>query len=141
MNFEKKKTNDKEKQHKTPLVLTYNRILPSISNNFRKHWNIFNIRRTLQGLFQEEPITTFKINRNLKELIRSNRIEKGKVEQVKNTFTIAKCSPCLSNTGNLCCSQWTSASRLSLNKQKEHLKFIVKLTAKVNTLLTEMRTM
>ena len=100
----KEKAHDKETQNKTLLVLTYNHFLPNISNIVRKHWNIPNISRTLQGLFQEEPITTFERNRNLKELIESNCIENGKVKRTKNIFTIGKCSPCLSKTGNLCCS-------------------------------------
>ena len=53
--------------------------MPNISNIIRKHWNILNIGRTLQWLFQEETITAFKTNRNLKELIVSNCIENGKI--------------------------------------------------------------
>ena len=79
----KEKTHDKETQNKTQLVLTYNRYLPNISNIVRKHWNILNISRTLQGLLQDEPITAFKRNRNLKELIGSNCIENGKVKRAK----------------------------------------------------------
>ena len=94
----KEKAHNKKAQNKTPLVLTYNRIFPNISKIVRKHWNILNISRTLQGLFQEEPITTFKRKRNLKELIGSNCIENGKVKLAKNTFTIGKCSTCLSKT-------------------------------------------
>ena len=73
----KEKTHDKKAQNKTPLVLTYNRFLPHISNIVRKQWNILNISRTLQGLFQVEQMTGFKRNRNL---IRSNCIENGKVK-------------------------------------------------------------
>ena len=100
-------THGKETQNKTPLVLTYNRFLPNISNIVQKHWNIPNTSRTLWGLFQEKLIMAFKRNRNLKELTGSNCIENGKVKWAKNTFTIGKCSPCLSKTGNLCCSQLT----------------------------------
>ena len=56
----KEKTHDKETKHKNPLVLTYNRFLPNISNIVRKHWNILNISRTLQGLLQEELIRLLK---------------------------------------------------------------------------------
>ena len=56
----------------------------------------------------QKLITAFKRNGNLKELIGSNCIKNGKVKQVKNTFTIGKCSPCLSKTSNLRCSQLTS---------------------------------
>ena len=82
--------------------------MPNISNIVRKHWNVLNISRTLQGLFEEEPITAFKRNRDLKELIGSNCIDSRKAKRAKNTFTIGKCSPCLSKTGSLCCSQLTS---------------------------------
>ena len=92
--------------------------MPNISNIVRKHWTILNINRTLQGLFQEELITTFKRNRNLKELIGNNCIENGKVKRAKNTFTIGKCSPCLSKTGNLCCSQLTFISQQTKRKLK-----------------------
>ena len=40
-------THGKETQNKTPLVLTYNRFLPNISNIVQKHWNIPNTSRTL----------------------------------------------------------------------------------------------
>ena len=46
----REKTHDQETQNKTPLVLTYSRFLPNISNIGRKHWNIHNISRTLQML-------------------------------------------------------------------------------------------
>ena len=94
----KEKTHDKETERKTPVVLTYNRFLPDISKIVRKNWNI---SRTRQELFQEEPITAFKRDRNLKELTGSNCIENGKVKRANNTFTISKCSPCLSKTGSL----------------------------------------
>ena len=77
----KEKTQDKESQNKTPLVLIYNCFLPNISNIVWKHWSILNISRTLQGLFQEGPITAFKRKRNLKELTGSNCIENGKTSK------------------------------------------------------------
>ena len=76
----KQKTRDKETQNKTPLVLTYNCFLPNNSNIVRKYQNVVNISRTLQGLLQEEQITTFKRNRNLKDQIVSNCIESGEVK-------------------------------------------------------------
>ena len=63
----KEKTHGKETQNKTPLVLTYNRFLPNISNIVRKQWNILNISRTPRVLFQEKLITAFRRNRNSKK--------------------------------------------------------------------------
>ena len=102
----------------------------NISNIVRKHWNILNISRTLQGLFQEVLITAFKRNRNLKELTGSNCIENGKVKRAKNTFTIGKCSPCLSKTGNLCCSQLTSTITFISQQTKRKFKIYHKVNCK-----------
>ena len=96
--------------------------MPNISNVVRKHWNILNISRTLQGLFQEEPITAFIRNRNLKQLIVSTCIENRKVKRAKNTFTIDKCFPCLSKTGNLCCRQLTSTVTFASEETKRKFK-------------------
>ena len=84
--------------------------MPNISNIIRNHWNILNISITIPGLFQKEPGTAFKRNRKLKGLIGSNCTENGKIKRAKNTFTIGKCSSCLSKTSNLCCSQFTSTT-------------------------------
>ena len=45
--------------------------------------NIINIIRKIQEMFQEELITAFKIDMNLKELIGSNHIENRKIKQAK----------------------------------------------------------
>ena len=45
--------------------------------------NIINIIRKIQEMFQEELITAFKIDMNLKELIGSNHIENRKMKQAK----------------------------------------------------------
>lgn len=45
--------------------------------------NIINIIRKIQEMFQEELITAFKIDMNLKELIGSNHIENRKMKQSK----------------------------------------------------------
>ena len=103
-----------------PRLKIWSEVQPPFQNiNYivRKHWNIRNSRRTLQGVFQKEPITDFKRNRNLKELLGSNCIENGKAKRETNTFTIGKCSPCLSKTSNLCCSQLTTTT-LSTNEKK-----------------------
>ena len=123
----KEKTRDRETQNKTLLVLTYNNFLPNINNLVRKHWNILNISRALQVFFQDEPITAFKRNRNLKKLIGSNCIKSGKVKRTKNIFTMAKCSPCLSKTGNLYCSQLPSTMTFISQQTKRKFKIFHKV--------------
>ena len=101
--------------------------MPNISITVWKHWNVLNISKTFQGLLQEEPITAFKRNRNLKEIIESNCIENGKVIRAKNTFTVGKCSSCLSKTGNLCCSQLTSTTTFISKQTKRKFKIYLKV--------------
>ena len=136
-----KKTLDKETQNKPPLLSACNRFLPNISNIVRKHWNILNISRALQDLFQKEPITVFKRNRNLKELIESNCIKNGKVKRAKNSFIIGKCSSYLSKNDNLCCSHLTSTATFISQQTKKKLKSIIESAAKwVRYLLGGMHT-
>ena len=117
----KEKTHDKESKNK-PLVLTYNCFLPNIGNIVRKHWRIPNISRTLQGLFQEGPITDFKRNRNLNKPTGSDCIENGKVKRAKNTFTTGKYFPCSSKIGGLCCGQVISTATFISQEAKRKFK-------------------
>ena len=83
-----------------PLVLTYSRFLPNITGIIRKYWSMLHINKDIYGLLEEGPGKAFKRNLNLKELIGSTRIEKGKVKKLNNTDVNGKCPPCLSKTGN-----------------------------------------
>ena len=104
--------------------------MPNISNIVRKHWSILNISRTIQGLFQEEPITAFTRNKNLKELIGSNCTKNIKVKRAKNTFSRGKLCPCLSKTGNLCCRQLTSTTTFTSQQTKRKFKIHHKVNCK-----------
>ena len=130
-----KKTRDKETQNKHPLQSACNRFLPNIGNIVRKHWNILNISRALQDFFQKEPITAFKRNRNLKELIESNCIKDGKVKRAKNSFTIGKCSSYLSKNDNLCCSHLTSTATF-ISQQTKKIEIDHRVSCKMSTLFT-----
>ena len=51
----------------------------------RKHWNLLEINDSLKEIFNCQSVTTFRRNKNLKELIESNKIEKNKVKKKTNT--------------------------------------------------------
>ena len=55
----------------------------NISKVIRKHWNSLEINESLEEIFNCQPITVFPRNKNLKELIGSNKIEKNKVRKDK----------------------------------------------------------
>ena len=52
-----------------PLTTTYNQFLPNMSKIIRKNWNILSVSESLKKNLQNEPVKTFKHNKNLKELI------------------------------------------------------------------------
>ena len=98
---------DQEQQDpkRIPLILTYSRFLPNLTAVGRKNWNILQTNKNLRELFQEHPITAFKRNKNLKEIIGSTRIENGKDKKFNIASRTGKCTPCLSGTRTLCCNQ------------------------------------
>ena len=58
-------TNKRTIQSRIPVSITYNRYLPNISNIITKNWNILQIPPTLQKVFYNKPMITYKRNKNL----------------------------------------------------------------------------
>ena len=77
------------KETKILIVLTYSQSLSNIS--------ILLIKKTFKEIFQNEPVTAFKRNKNLKKLISSNKIEHNKVKKHNNIMKKGKCSLCSAN--------------------------------------------
>ena len=72
----------------------------------QKHWNLLAINESLKKIFNCQPIAAFRGNKNLKELIESNKIEKNKVKKRQiQKLKPGKCFPCLTNLRSLCCKQ------------------------------------
>ena len=99
----KERDNTTSKETKIPLVLTHSRSLPNISKVFCNHWNILSINKAFKEFFQNEPVTAFRRNRNLKELIGSNKIKYNKLGKHNNMLKKGKYSPCSVNNRTLCC--------------------------------------
>ena len=55
----------KKTSKRIPFVVTYNRTLPPISKILRKHWNILQLDKNLQNLFEEPPVIAYRRCRNL----------------------------------------------------------------------------
>lgn len=74
-------------------MITSSRFLPNITGIVRsQYWNTPHINKDLYKSFEEEQVESFKRNKNLKELIGSTHIEKGKVKKLDNTNIKGKCS-------------------------------------------------
>ena len=111
---------DQEQQDpkRIPIILTYNWFLPNLTAVARqklKH------PPNQQESTRIIPITAFKRNKNLKEIIRS--MENSKVKTFSIPSRTGKCTPCLSGSRTLCCNQVLTTNTFSLT-----------LTVKVNTL-------
>ena len=55
-----------------PTAITYNQTLPNIKSVVEKQWHIFHIKSKFKKRFRESPITTYRRNTNLKQIIGSN---------------------------------------------------------------------
>ena len=104
-NLLQEKDQEQQDPKRIPLTLTYNRFLPNLTAVVRKNWNILQTNKSRRELFQEQPITAFKRNKNLKEIIGDTPIENGKVKKFSIPSRTGKCTPCLSGARTLCCNQ------------------------------------
>ena len=57
-----------------PLTVTYNRTLPDLKTIIDKNWHILQIEPKLKETFAEPSILAFKRNKNLKDIIRGNKV-------------------------------------------------------------------
>ena len=113
-----------------PLILTYSRFLPNLTAVGRKNWNILQTNKNLRELFQEQPITAFKRNKNLKEIIGSTRIENGKNKKFNIPSRTGKCTPCLSGTRTLCCNQVLTTNTFMSQQTKRTFNIFFNLNCK-----------
>ena len=71
-NMKRKKllsTNKRTIQYRIPILITYNRYLPNILKVITKNWSFLEMLLTLQKVFDNKPVITYKRNKNLSELI------------------------------------------------------------------------
>ena len=71
------------------LVLIYRRSPLNISKFVRKYRNI---NKAFKEIFQNEPVTAFRRNKNLKDLIGSSKLEQNKVKKHNNIMKKGKAS-------------------------------------------------
>ena len=132
--YKKKIQQEKEQEDpkRVPLILTCNQLLSNLTAVVCKNWNILQTNKNLQELFQEHPVTVFKRNKNLKEIIVSTRIENCKVK----TFNIpSKTHFCLSGKRTLCCNQVLTTNIFMNQQTKRTFNIFFNLNCKkVNTL-------
>ena len=62
----KERDNTTQEETEIPLVLTNTRSLPNISKVIRKQWKIVSLNKAFKEIFQNEPVTAFRRNKNFR---------------------------------------------------------------------------
>ena len=76
--------NEKSNSKKNiPILSTYNRTLPNMSEVVKKNWHILHINPELRNVFVDKPTISFKRNKNIQDLIGDHLIKAGKVARMK----------------------------------------------------------
>ena len=81
-------------------------------------------------LFQEQPITAFKRNKNLKEIIAGTRIKDGIVKKFSIPSRTGKCTQCLSGARTLCCNQGLTTNTFMSQQTKRTFNIFFNLNCK-----------
>ena len=119
----KEKVRAKPKQICITLTLIYHRFCPNISKVIRKHWNLLELNESLKKIFNCQPTKAFRRNKNLKELIGSNKIEKNKVKERQiQKLKPGKLSPYLTNLRSLCCKYVRKTTTFKSQQTKQIYK-------------------
>lgn len=93
---------EKKETGRIPMIVTYNRGLPSLKNIIDKTWNTLKINPSEGAKFSEKPLVCFRRNKNLRDLIGQTRITNGKVLR-KKELKPGRCSPCFGRADAKCC--------------------------------------
>ena len=120
------------------LVLKFSRTFSSIRKIIDEHWHLLQINPMLKTAFQGKPIKAYNRNRNLKEIIGSNKIlnnnviRKKKAEK-KHLF----CIPCYTRRDNLCCQQVEKTNVFKSYKtgKTKNIKIFHQLTCKSQAII------
>ena len=94
-----------------------------------------NVNPELKKVFENKPLLAFRKNKNLRQLIGGNTIEKNKKLLTTNKFTNGKCSPCFSNSRTLCCKQVIKTEHFKSNQTNRTFRIFQKTTCKSNFII------
>ena len=125
-----------ENKPRIPLVLKFNRTLRNLKEIIDKQRNLLQINPKPKNTFQEKPMIAYKRNRNLKEIVGSNKILNNKVIQKKKAEKKHFfCSPCYTRRNNLCCQQVAKTNILKSYKTRKTYKLFYQLTCKSQAII------
>ena len=94
-----------------------------------------NVNPELKKVFENKPLLPFRKNKNLRQCIGGNTVEKNKKLPTTNKFTNGKCSPCFSNSRSLCCKQIIETEHFKSNQTNRTFRIFQKTTCKSNFII------
>ena len=94
--------NEKNRDQRIPLVITYDNRLPRIRDVIDDNWKILQVNTTESRKFQEKPRVCYRRNRNLRDLLGQTRLTNGKIIRTKPTT--GRCTPCRGRSDAKCCA-------------------------------------
>ena len=107
------KEKKKKKTNRIPLILTYNRTLPDVEKLTTNNWNLLQINKKFQDIFQQIPILPLEQMKTF----RFKNMLNNRVQQTSKS-TIGFSTMCFWKSENLCCKQVVHSSSFISNITK-----------------------
>lgn len=126
---------DKQQLTRIPLVLTYNPSLPPVMNAIKKHWHILQSDSALRETFKDPPMTAYRRNLNLGDILNSKNIANNEVIRPSSVNHRGTCKPCYSNRKNKCCQQVKTTHSFKSAQTNKTYKIYHDLTCKSGWIL------
>ena len=96
---------------------------------------ILNVNPVLKKVFENKLPLAFHKNKDLRQLIGGNTIEKNKNLLTTSKVTNSKCSPCFSNSRTLSCKQLIKTEHFKSNQTNRTFRTFQKTTCKSNFII------
>ena len=124
-------SNKRTIQNRITVTITYNRYLQNISNIITKHWNILQIPPTLQKVFDNKPMITYKRNKNIGNPLLGHTLQGGKVFKTHLQILNGESKSCnTTNKSSLCCTQVANTKTIESYQMNRTFKILQKLICK-----------
>jgi hypothetical protein len=120
---------ERERNNRTPLVVTFNRRLPRLKELIDESWSILGINEPISRKFTEKPLICYRRNPNLREILGQNRISDNRVVKRKPETT-GGCSPCRARPDTKCCNHVVRTKTFTDRLKKKHYSIRQKLGCK-----------
>ena len=96
--------NEKTRDNRIPLVMTYDNRLPRVKEAIDNSWGILQINENESRKFSEKPRLCYRRNKNLRDIIGQTKLTNGKVVRTKLGERTGRCSPCRGRGDAMCCA-------------------------------------